>query len=211
MPRPKSSRWQTRSSSRSTPSSLPSRDFTTSSGCSSARALICTWRLTAVLCGSRLSQSFLPPHRQPYLITKVSDRIGTKSIPIDPAKVVAIIESDAPDNTGGNAPADATSQAIADHIIEFLTGEVDAGRIPKSLLPLQSGIGNIANAVIGGLAQGPFDKVNVWTEVLQDTFLEFFDSNKLDFATATSIRFSPEGFEKVRPFGTATTLLVARG
>ena len=28
-----------------------------------------------------------------------------------------------------------------------------------------------------------------------DTFLRFFDSGKLEFATATSIRFSPEGFE----------------
>jgi len=35
----------------------------------------------------------------------------------------------------------------------------------------------------------------VWTEVLQDTFLQFLDSGKLDFATATSIRFSPQGFE----------------
>ena len=54
----------------------------------------------------------------------------------------------------------------------------------------------MANAIIGGLAKGPFDKVNVWTEVLQDTFLDFFDSDKLAFATATSIRFSPEGFDR---------------
>jgi hypothetical protein len=35
-----------------------------------------------------------------------------------------------------------------------------------------------------------------FTEVLQDTFLEFFDSDKLKFASATSIRFSPEGFDR---------------
>ncbi|KAF8983567.1 hypothetical protein BDQ17DRAFT_1261233, partial [Cyathus striatus] len=52
-----------------------------------------------------------------------------------------------------------------------------------------------ANSIIGGLADGPFDQVQVWTEVLQDNFLRFFDSGKLSFATATSIRFSPEGFE----------------
>lgn len=35
------------------------------------------------------------------------------------------------------------------------------GRMPKNLLPIQSGIGNIANAVVGGLATGPFEDVTV--------------------------------------------------
>lgn len=37
--------------------------------------------------------------------------------------------------------------------------------------------------------------ISRFTEVLQDTFLDFFDSDKLKFASATSIRFSPEGFD----------------
>lgn len=42
-----------------------------------------------------------------------------------------------------------------------------------------------------------FSKIdNSFTEVLQDTFLEFFDSGKLKFASATSVRFSPDGFER---------------
>ncbi|KAJ3932667.1 MAG: acyl-CoA carboxylate CoA-transferase [Lentinula lateritia] len=142
-----------------------------------------------------INSSFLPPHRQPYLITHPSDRIGSTAIPVDPDRVVAIIESDKPDNTGSNAPENDESRAIAKHLIEFLEKEVKEGRLPKSLLPLQSGIGNVANSIIGGLAEGPFDNVQVWTEVLQDTFLRFFDSGKLDFATATSIRFSPDGFD----------------
>lgn len=69
---------------------------------------------------------------------------------------------------------------------------------PSNLLPIQSGIGNIANAVIGGLAKGGanFKNLKVWTEVLQDSFLDLFDSGNLDFATATSIRFSPGGFKR---------------
>ncbi|KAJ3973436.1 acyl-CoA carboxylate CoA-transferase [Lentinula raphanica] len=142
-----------------------------------------------------INSSFLPPHRQPYLITHPSDRVGSTAIPVDPDRVLAIIESTKPDNTGANAPETEDSRAIARHLIEFLEGEVERGRLPRSLLPLQSGIGNVANSIIGGLAEGPFDNVQVWTEVLQDTFLRFFDSGKLDFATATSIRFSPGGFE----------------
>jgi len=93
------------------------------------------------------------------------DRIGTTYIPVDSEKVVAIIESDYQDQTVANSPADATSQAIARHLIEFLEYEVRHDRLPKNLLPLQSGIGNIANAVIGGLAESNFEHLKVWTEV----------------------------------------------
>ena len=34
--------------------------------------------------------------------------------------------------------------------MEFLDNEVKKGRLPPSLLPLQSGVGNIANAVCTG-------------------------------------------------------------
>jgi acetyl-CoA hydrolase len=80
------------------------------------------------------------------------DRIGTPHIPVDPEKVVAIVESDYPDQTQPNSPPDATSKAIADNLIEFLKHEVEHGRLPPNLLPIQSGIGNIANAVVGGLS-----------------------------------------------------------
>lgn len=138
----------------------------------------------------------LPPYRKPFDITGVRDRIGTESIPIDPSKVVAVVESDYQDATADNTPADENSFRIANHLIEFLEHEVTHGRLPANLLPLQSGIGNVANAIIGGLNESKFKDLVVWTEVIQDTFLDLFDSGKLDFATATSIRFSPEGFRR---------------
>ena len=117
-----------------------------------------------------ITMTDLPPRRKPYLIMAPEDRIGTPHIPIDTEKVVAIVESDYPDQTQANAPEDDTSRAIAHNLIEFLKHEVDRGRLPTNLLPIQSGIGNIANAVIGGLAHGNnFDKLKVWTEVLQDS------------------------------------------
>ncbi|AEO71824.1 uncharacterized protein THITE_2124665 [Thermothielavioides terrestris NRRL 8126] len=143
-----------------------------------------------------ITMTDLPPRRKPYLITDVEDRIGTNSIPIDPEKVIGILESDYQDQTLPNTPADETSQKIAGHLIEFFEHEVKHGRLPASLLPLQSGIGNIANAVIGGLDNSNFRNLKVWTEVIQDTFLDLFDSGRLDFATATSVRFSPAGFER---------------
>lgn len=38
---------------------------------------------------------------------------------------------------------------------KLLLDELVAGRIPKSFLPLQSGVGNIANAVLYGLGDSP--------------------------------------------------------
>ncbi|KAF7447525.1 Acetyl-CoA hydrolase [Pyrenophora tritici-repentis] len=145
-----------------------------------------------------ITMTDLPPRRKPYLIMSPEDRIGTPHIPVDPEKVVAIVESDYPDQTQPNAPEDDTSRAIAANLIEFLKHEVNHGRLPENLLPIQSGIGNIANAVVGGLASGGanFKNLKVWTEVLQDSFLDLFDSGNLDFATATSIRFSPDGFQR---------------
>ncbi|KAG6359909.1 hypothetical protein INS49_010962 [Diaporthe citri] len=143
-----------------------------------------------------ITMTDLPPKRKPYLIMGVEDRIGTTSIPIDPEKVVGVLHSDYRDQTLPNSAADEGSQQIANHIIEFWTHEVKHGRLPDSLLPIQSGIGNIANAVVGGLNDSNFKNLKVWTEVIQDTFLDLFDSGKLDFATATSVRFSPDGFKR---------------
>ncbi|KAL8377699.1 hypothetical protein RB595_008404 [Gaeumannomyces hyphopodioides] len=143
-----------------------------------------------------ITMTDLPPNRKPYLVMAVEDRIGRTSIPIDTDKVVGVVHSDYQDQTMPNSAEDEASRAIASNLIEFLEHEVAHGRLPKNLLPLQSGIGNIANAVVGGLANSQFQNLKVWTEVIQDTFLDLFDSGKLDFATATSVRFSPEGFKR---------------
>jgi acetyl-CoA hydrolase len=137
-----------------------------------------------------------PPNRKPYLISRVDDRAGSPYVRIDTDKIVAIIESKMPDNGRSFSEQDANSEAIANHIIDFFQFEVKNDRLPKNLLPLQSGVGSIANAVIGGLANGPFSGLNVWTEVLQDTMLDFLDSGKLDFASTVSLSFSVEGFKR---------------
>lgn len=139
-----------------------------------------------------------PPNRQPFLINKASDRIGTTSFPCDTDKIIAIVESKRRDKGRAFAEMDDTSEAIAGHIIDFFSAEVKAGRLPKNLLPLQSGVGSIANAVVGGLANGPFENLTVFTEVLQDTMLDFLDSGKLKYASACSLSLSEtEGFPRL--------------
>jgi len=138
-----------------------------------------------------------PPHRQPFLITKANDRIGTTYVPCDPDKIIAIVESTNRDKGRAFTESDDTAEAIANHILDFFGHEVKAGRLPKNLLPLQSGVGSIANAVVGGLAKGPFYNLSVYTEVLQDTMLDLFDSGRLDYASSCSLSLSEkEGFPR---------------
>ena len=132
-----------------------------------------------------------PPNRQPIPLVLPSDRIGTPyfNCPLD--KIVAIVETNAPDrNTRFTAP-DADSRKIAGHILDFLDHEVKRERLPRNLLPLQSGVGNIANAVLIGLEDGPFENLTAYTEVLQDGMLDLMKSGKLTFASSTALSLSP--------------------
>ncbi len=138
-----------------------------------------------------------PPNRQILGITKAGERIGSTSIPCDPSKIIAVVESKLRDKGRAFTEMDDTSEAIAANIIDFFSHEVKAGRLPKNLLPIQSGVGSIANAVVGGLAKGPFYNLNVYTEVLQDTMLDLFDSGRLDSASSCSLSLSEKpGFPR---------------
>ncbi|MCM2359620.1 MAG: acetyl-CoA hydrolase [Geobacteraceae bacterium] len=139
----------------------------------------------------------IPPNKKVYNILTVRDRIGSTSIPCDPGKIVAIVESyKDPVGRPLGAP-DESSVEIANHIIEFLQFEVKNGRLPKNLLPLQSGVGSIANAVVGGILNSPFENLTVWTEVLQDNLLDLFDSGKLDYVTTASFSLSEKGIQRL--------------
>lgn len=139
----------------------------------------------------------LPPHRVPIPLVRPDDRIGQPTLQCDPARIVAIVETDAPDRNLPFTPPDASALKIADHIIEFLSHEVAKGRLPASLLPIQSGVGNIANAVLTGLVNGPFDDLTAYTEVIQDGMLDLIDAGKLRMASATAFSLSPEAATRI--------------
>ncbi|MDD2545762.1 MAG: acetyl-CoA hydrolase/transferase family protein [Burkholderiaceae bacterium] len=132
----------------------------------------------------------LPPHRQPIPMTHPHERIGEPYLQVDPAKVVAIVPTHQSDRDTRFAAPDAVSQKIASHIIHFLQAEVSKGRLPANLLPLQSGVGNVANAVLAGLLDGPFEGLTGFTEVLQDGMLDLLRAGKMVSASATAISLS---------------------
>lgn len=134
-----------------------------------------------------------PPHGQPIPLVHADDRIGETCLRVDPAKVVAVVETDAPDRHVAFDPPDPISYRIAAHVLEFLAEEVDHGRLPPQLLPLQSGVGNIANAVLAALADGGYRDLGAYTEVIQDAMLGLLKSGVLRSASATAFSLSPAG------------------
>lgn len=135
----------------------------------------------------------LPPERRPLPLTEPMQRIGEPYLRVDPDKVVAVVETDSPDRNSPFAAPDDTSEAIAAHLLDFLRHEVAVGRMPVQLLPLQSGVGNTANAVLAGLGASEFTGLTAYTEVLQDAMLDLLDSGTLAAASATSFGLSDAG------------------
>ncbi len=138
----------------------------------------------------------LPPHRKPIPLVNPDDRIGEPYLRCDPEKVIAVVETHAPDRNSAFAPVDETSRQIAGHLIEFFRHEIARGRIPPELLPLQSGVGNIANAVLAGLREAGFTGLTAFTEVIQDGMLDLLAQGVLKVASATSFSLSPKGIDQ---------------
>ena len=137
-----------------------------------------------------------PPHRVPIPIVKAGDRIGKTYIPVDPAKIVAIVPCDLPDVTRALAPLDDDAEKMGNNLVDFLKNEVKHGRLPENLLPLQSGVGNVANAVINGLVHSDFKNLSVYTEVIQDGMFDLIDEGKIDMISGTSLSPSPDGLKR---------------
>jgi succinyl-CoA:acetate CoA-transferase len=164
-----------------------------------ARQVIVEINLNAPLELEGLHDIYLPqarPRREPLPLVSPWDRIGSSSIPVDPARIAAIVFTDSPDSPSNVLPPDFQTDAIARHVVAFLEREVEAGRMDTDLLPLQAGIGTIANAVLHGLTQSSFRNLTMYSEVLQDSALELLDSGHLAMASASSITLSAAAHER---------------
>ncbi|MCC7408051.1 MAG: acetyl-CoA hydrolase, partial [Phycisphaeraceae bacterium] len=94
-----------------------------------------------------------PPNRSPIPIYHTQAKVGVPYAAVDPTKIVAVVEHDAPDLVAEfDVPTD-VHEKISEHVVKFLVDEMHAGRIPPDFLPVQSGVGNVANAVMHGLGE----------------------------------------------------------
>ncbi len=127
----------------------------------------------------------------PIPICSPRDRIGLPYIPCSPEKIAAVVLTrDSGSSPRFRAP-DEISLRISENIVNFLKEEVRAGRQPARLHPLQSGVGNVANAVLGGLGKD-FRDLSMYTEVMQDSALMLVRDGIIANASTTALSLSRE-------------------
>ncbi len=139
-----------------------------------------------------------PPYRREIPIFTPADRVGTEAMKVDPAKVLGIVRTNLPDTIAAFTEPNPVTTKIGQNVAEFLINELRKGIIPKEFLPLQSGVGNIANAVLGSLGEcqdiPPF---TMFTEVIQNSVIPLMESGRISFASGSSLTLSDDMLSRV--------------
>ena len=134
-----------------------------------------------------------PPSRVAIDINKPSDRIGTTYVQVDPKKIVGVVECDIPDEARAFKDSDPVTEQIGQNVADFLMADMKRGIIPASFLPLQSGVGSTANAILGALGSNPaVPAFNVYTEVLQDAVVDLMRQGRVKSASTCSLTVTNE-------------------
>ena len=139
-----------------------------------------------------------PPHRFPIPFHDPLTKLGYPYAVVDPRKVIAVIEHEEPDSVPEFAGGNDRSDKIAEHVVRFLLDEMLAGRIPTDFLPLQAGVGNVANGVMAALARSPYiPPFMMFTEVFQDSLVELMEAGRLTAASTTSLTVTPHVLQRI--------------
>ena len=134
-----------------------------------------------------------PPYRKAIPVYNPNDRIGTATLKIDQSKVLGVVQTNMPDGIAPFTPVDAVTAKIGENVANFLLGELHKGLIPKEFLPLQSGVGNIANAVLGSLGKcQDIPAFTMYTEVIQNSVIELMKNGRISFASGSSLTLSDD-------------------
>ena len=139
-----------------------------------------------------------PPYRREIPIYKPSDRIGDTILRVDPSKIIGIVKSDVTDGVKKFSELDDISKRIGANVAGFLISQYRSGGIPKEFLPLHSVVGNVANAVIFGLADAteipPFE---MYTEVIQDAVIHLMERERCKFASTCAMTITDDAMRHV--------------
>lgn len=139
-----------------------------------------------------------PPYRRDIPIFKASDRIGVPYVQVDPAKIVGIVETNMKDEARSFTAPDPVTDKIGENVADFLAADMRRGIIPSTFLPLQSGVGNIANAVLGALGRDKtIPAFEMYTEVIQDAVIDLMRQGRVKFGSTCSLTVTNECLQSI--------------
>jgi succinate CoA transferase len=140
----------------------------------------------------------MPPHRHNVPIDHAMQKIGVNYVQVDPDKIAAVVKTDQADTRHTYDKDNPVCAKIADNVVRVLLEELAAGRIPSEFLPLQSGVGNINNAVMKSLGEHPdIPPFLMFSEVLQDAVVPMMENGKVLGASASSLTVAPQTLRKI--------------
>jgi len=136
-------------------------------------------------------QPSAPPHRREIPVYSPSNRIGSATITVDPARIAGVVVTDLDDEARSFAEPTDVTRRIGENVAEFLAGGLRTGLIPRPFLPVQSGVGDIANAMLGAMGSHPdIPRFEMYTEVIQDSVIALMREGKVAFASGVSLSVS---------------------
>jgi propionyl-CoA:succinyl-CoA transferase len=139
-----------------------------------------------------------PPYRREIPVYTVRDRAGSPIMLVPPSKIAGYVETDLEDEVKEFSDQTPITKQIGQNVSDFLAAELRAGRIPSTFLPLQSGVGDIANSVLGALGESKeIPAFEMYTEVLQDAVVALLENRRCRFASTCSLTLSPAAMAKV--------------
>jgi succinate CoA transferase len=129
-----------------------------------------------------------PPRRSDIPVFRPSDRIGQPVIHVDPSRIAGVVETNLPDETNAFPDVSPVTAKIGNNVAEFLAAEIKRGLIPTTFLPVQSGVGDTANAVLMAMADHPdIPDFQMYTEVIQDAVIALMRKGRVTFASGSSL------------------------
>jgi propionyl-CoA:succinyl-CoA transferase len=139
-----------------------------------------------------------PPRRREVPIYTARDRTGAPYVKVAPQRIVGVIETDLPDEGTAFAEPNEVTQRIGGNVAQFLAAEVASGRIPAEFLPVQSGVGDIANSVLFALGENPgIPPFEMYTEVVQDAVIRLMRKDRVRFASTCALTLSEDLLREV--------------
>ncbi|MBQ3538476.1 MAG: succinate CoA transferase [Bacteroidaceae bacterium] len=139
-----------------------------------------------------------PPYRKEIPIYRADDRIGRPYVQVDPKKVVGIVEVNMPNEVVVFKELDEVTRKIGENVVDFIVSDMRRGIIPAEGLPIQSGIGNVANAVLKGLENcNEMPPLYLYSEVLQDSVIKLMELGRVKAGSTCSLSLSRECLDHV--------------
>ena len=139
-----------------------------------------------------------PPYTKAIPLLKANDRIGTTTVKVDPSKILGVVETNQADNVAEFKEVSPVHEKIGHFVSDFFVSEMKAGRIPSGFLPVQSGVGNIANAVLKTMGEEKRIPIfTVYSEVAQNAVIELMAKGRVSFASTCALTLTDDWVQHI--------------